>query len=193
VSPDPDAKGDVTALLRRLSEGDTAARDQLFTTVYQELRRLARRTMRAERSDHTLQATALVHEAFLRLAGSNAISWEDRRHFFAVAAQTMRRILVDHARTLKAVKRDGGQRADLTPNIAINEENVDDILAVDEALDRLQVIDLRQSQVVELRYFAGLSNDETAAVLGVNPRTVKRDWQMARAWLHSRLSEKGRD
>lgn len=187
--PEPEPRADVTALLRKLSEGDTTARDQLFTIVYQELRRLARRTMQAERRDHTLQATALVHEAFLRLAGKTAIDWEDRKHFFAVAAQTMRRILVDHARALSATKRDGGLRTELTPNIALTEENVHDILAVDEALSRLKTVDSRQRQVVELRYFAGLSNDETAAVLGVDVRTIKRDWQVARAWLHSQLAD----
>jgi RNA polymerase sigma-70 factor (ECF subfamily) len=178
---------DVTGLLRSLSEGDETARDRLFIVVYDELRRLARRAMRSERPDHTLQPTALVNEAFLRLAGTNDIEWEDRRHFFAVAAKTMRRILVDHARGLRAAKRDGGQRTELTVNIAITDQNADDILAVDEALSRLEVLDPRQGKVVEFRYFAGFSNDETAALLGVNVRTVKRDWQTARAWLHAQL------
>ncbi len=178
---------DVTGLLRSLSEGDETARERLFSVVYDELRRLARRTMQSERRDHTLQPTALVHEAFLRLAGTNGVEWEDRSHFFAVATKTMRRILVDHARGLRAAKRDGGQRTELTVNIAITEQNADDILAVDEALSVLEVLDPRQGKVVEFRYFAGFSNDETAALLGVNVRTVKRDWQTARAWLHDRL------
>lgn len=145
--------------------------------------------MQGERRDHTLQATALVHEAFIRLADEKRIEWEDRQHFFRVAAQTMRRILVDHARSLHAAKRAGGHRTDLTSNLALTDQNVDDILAVDEALARLELLDSRQCQVVELRYFAGLTNEETASILGVNIRTVKRDWQLARAWLHSRLSD----
>jgi RNA polymerase sigma-70 factor (ECF subfamily) len=185
---DPDPKSEVTGLLRRVSEGDADARERLFTMVYEELRRLARRAMKSERADHTLQATALVHEAFLRLADETCIKWEDRQHFFRVAAQTMRRILVDHARSLRASKRSGGHRTDLTPNLALSDQNVDDILAVDEALARLELLDARQIQVVELRYFAGFTNEETASVLGVNVRTVKRDWQLARAWLHSQLS-----
>jgi RNA polymerase sigma factor (TIGR02999 family) len=185
---DPDRKSEVTGLLRLTSEGD-AERERLFTVVYDELRRLARRAMQAERRDHTLQATALVHEAFIRLADEKRIRWEDRQHFFRVAAQTMRRILVDHARSLGAAKRAGGHRTDLNPNLALTEQNVDDILAVDEALARLELLGARQTQVVELRYFAGLTNEETASILGVNVRTVKRDWQLARAWLHSRLSD----
>ena len=180
---------DITTLLRKLGEGDLAARDQLFTVIYEELRRLARRAMQSERQNHTLQATALVHEAFLRLANDNAIEWQDRKHFFVVAGQTMRRILVDHARGLHSAKRYGGRRIDLTPNLQLSGGNADDILAVDQALARLELIDPRKSQVVELRYFAGLSIDETASVLGVDSRTVQRDWQMARAWLYSKLAD----
>lgn len=149
---------------------------------------MARRAMQGERRDHTLQATALVHEAFLRLTGHKAIPWEDRNHFFAVAAQTMRRILVDHARGICAAKRSGGRRTELEVNTLVTDENADDILAIDEALTRLKIIDARQCQVVELRYFAGLSNDEAASVLGISERTVKREWQLARAWLHSQLT-----
>ena len=185
---DPTPKSEVTGLLRRVSEGDAAARERLFTMVYDELRHLARRAMKSERQAHTLQATALVHEAFIRLADEKCIKWEDRQHFFRVAAQTMRHILVDHARSLRAAKRAGGHRTDLTANLALTEQNVDDILAVDEALARLELLDARQIQVVELRYFAGFTNEETASVLGVSARTVKRDWQLARAWLHSQLA-----
>jgi RNA polymerase sigma-70 factor (ECF subfamily) len=180
---------DLTGLLRKASKGDDYARDQLFSVVYDELRRVARRAMQGERRDHTLQPTALVHETFLRLAGARSIEWEDRKHFFVVAAKTMRRILVDHARGLHSIRRNGGQKMDLTPNLALTEENADDVLAVDEALARLELIDARQSRVVELRYFGGLSNDETASLLGVDSRTVKRDWQVARAWLHSQLAD----
>jgi RNA polymerase sigma factor (TIGR02999 family) len=187
--PEPELKPDVTSLLRKLGEGDEAVRDELFTVVYQELRRLARRAMQSERANHTLQPTALVHEAFLRLAGATDIEWEDRKHFFAVAAKTMRRILVDHARGLRSSKRNGGTRVELTPDFTLTEANADDILAVDEALGRLELLDPRQSQVVELRYFAGLSNEEIASVTGVNARTVRRDWQLARAWLHSQLDK----
>lgn len=179
---------DITVLLHKLREGDASVREELFNAVYQELRRLARRAMLSERPDHTLQPTALVHEAFLRLAGDNKIPWEDRKHFFSIAAKTMRRILVDHARGLAAAKRDGGQKADVVPDFPFAEGDRDDILAVDEALTRLELVDVRQSKVVELKYFAGLTNDEVAAVLGIDPRTVKREWQIARAWLHSQLS-----
>ncbi len=184
----PEPKHDITILLHRLREGDEIAREELFTVVYKELRRLARGAMLGERADHTLQPTALVHEAFLRLSGDKKIPWEDRKHFFAIAAKTMRRILVDHARGLGAIRRNGGQRADVLPDLPFAEGSRDDILAVDQALIRLELIDLRQSKVVELKYFAGLTNDEAAAVLGIDPRTVKREWQMARAWLHSQLS-----
>ena len=186
---EPEPRPDVTALLRKVSKGDLTARDQLFTLVYQELQRLARRAMQSERRDHTLQPTALVHEAFLRLADNNAIEWEDRKHFFLIAAQTMRRILVDHARSVRAAKRSGGHRIDLTSNVAVTEENAHDILAVDQALARLDTVDSRKRQIVELRYFVGLNVDETASILGINPRTVKRDWHLARAWLHSQLAE----
>ena len=186
---EPEPSYDVTALLRQISEGDPTARDQVFSIVYQELRRLARRAMQSERPNHTLQPTALVHEAFLRLADNRTIEWQDRKHFFVIAAQTMRRILVDHARSVRAAKRGGGQRIDFPPNLPVTEENAEDILAVDEALARLERVDSRKSQIVDLRYFAGLSVEETASVLGLNARTVKRDWQFARAWLHSQLVE----
>jgi RNA polymerase sigma factor (TIGR02999 family) len=182
-------KSDITRLLRRLREGDTTAHDQLFTRVYEELRRSARRAMEGERPSHTLQATALVHEAFLRLANDNTIEWQDRKHFFVIAAQTMRRILVDHARRRYAAKRDGGPQAALIPDVRVSVENADDILAVDQALVHLEQVDSRKSQVVELRYFAGLSINEVASILDVDSRTVKRDWQFARAWLHSRLAD----
>ena len=145
--------------------------------------------MSNERGDHTLQPTALVNEAFLRLAGGKALDWKDSKHFFAVASQTMRHILVDHARSFRAQKRAGGRRIELLPNLALTAESAEDILAVNEALSRLERMSWRQSRVVELKFFAGLNDEQSASVLGVTARTVRRDWQIARAWLHSQLAQ----
>ena len=176
---------DVTRLLNDASGGDEEALSRLLPLVYDELRELAVRHMQAERSDHTLQPTALAHEAYLRLVGASEISWKSRAQFFAVAAQAMRRILVDHARRRKSAKR-GGDRVRV-PLEFTHEPTVTDrkeyVLAVDEALQRLTEIDPQAGRVVELRFFGGLAVEEIAQVLGVSSRTVKRDWQMAKAWL----------
>lgn len=165
--------------------------DPLFASVYEELRRLAAAALRRERPDHTLQATALVHEAYLRLADEPGARWEDRAHFTAVAARAMRRILVDHARARNAAKRGSGaghiSLADFEPGVIDSGMGVD-LVALDDALARLASFDERQARIVELRFFAGLSVDESAAVIGASPRTVKRDWQMARAWLKRDMS-----
>ncbi len=170
------------------ASGDAAA--SLFSLVYDELHRLAAAALRNERRDHTLQPTALVHEAYLRLAGEPDGRWESRAHFLAVAAQAMRRILVDHARGRNALKRGSGWRAEPIDGLDLptlpGDEPID-LLALDEALARLAALDPRQAQVVELRFFGGLTVEETAAVTGLSDRTVKREWQMARAWLRREM------
>jgi len=182
--------GDITRLLIELKSGRREAESELFPIVYNELRRLAKNYLRQERRDHTLQATALVHEAYLRLVHQHQVDWQDRAHFFAFAATLMRRILVDHARSLNASKRAGGrQRVALESVILFSEEQSGDLLALDEALNRLTTWDARQSRIIELRFFSGLSIEETAEVLGLSVRTVKRDWSMARAWLHGELTK----
>jgi RNA polymerase sigma-70 factor, ECF subfamily len=185
VSSDP---GDITKILIDLRNGKSGAQEELIPLVYTELRKQAARYLRRERSDHTLQATALVHEAYLRLVGQREKDWENRAHFFAVAAHLMRLILVDHARKRRAVKHGGGgQKVPIESVLLFSEEQFDELIALDEALSRLGEIDPRMVKVVELRYFSDLSVDETAAVLGVSPKTVKRDWQLARPWLHAEL------
>ena len=182
--------GAVTQLLARAAEGDSSAVTSLFDLLYRELRGLAVSAMRSERGDHTLQPTALVHEAFLRLADDTG-SIENRRHFFGIAATAMRRILVEHARARHAVKRGGH-----APRVSVDDVAVPaptaldpvDLEALDAALTQLAALDARQARVVELRYFAGLTVEETADVLDASPRTVKRDWQMARAWLRREMS-----
>ena len=165
---------------------------RLIPLVYGELRQLAARQLRDERPDHTLSPTSLVHEAFLKLTGNTPVSWESRSHFFGVAAQAMRRILVDHARRRTAQKR--GRQHQITLDTAAQDAlptSSDDILGVDEALERLALLDARQARVVELRYFVGLSIEETAEVIGTSIATVKRDWMVARAWLQRELSPAG--
>lgn len=180
---------DITRMLGELRAGRRDVESRLIEAVYPELRRIAGRYMRAERPGHTLQATALVNEAWMQLVGNARVDWQNRAHFFAVAAQLMRRILVDHARQRKAQKRDGGrQRVELSDTLAISDHRLDEILLVDAALTRLAQWDPRQSKIVELRFFSGLTEEETAEILGVSPRTVKRDWRMARAWLHGELN-----
>jgi len=178
----------VTDLLRRWSSGEGAARDALIPLVYDELRRLARHYLASQRSAHTLQSTALVHEAYLRLAGRDDVHWENRAHFFAVAAQLMRRILVDHARKRNAAKR-GPRNLPL-----LVEESVDlpaqrelDLVILNDALNTLAALDQRQSQIVELRFFGGLSIEDTSRVLQMSPSTVKREWATARAWLFAEM------
>jgi RNA polymerase sigma factor (TIGR02999 family) len=184
-------RDELTRLLARWGDGDAAARDQLLAVVYAELRRLAGGYMRRERGDHTLQPTALVHEAFLRLTEGVAVSWEDRSHFFRVAARAMRRVLVDHGRSVRAAKRGEGQKNQLVDEqVAIPGLNVD-VLALDEALTRLGELDDRLLRVVELRFFTGLGVEEVAGLLGLSARTVKRDWRSARAWLLAELGPTG--
>ena len=177
---------DVTGLLAAWGNGDQGA-GPLMDAVYGELRRLARGYLRRERPDHSLRPTALVHEAYLKLVDQRRVRWESRAHFFAIAAHLMRRILVDHARAHKAAKRGGGARVPLLDIDAGAPAPDVEILALDRALDRLEAIDQRRSQLVELRFFGGLTVDETAAVLAVAPITVKRDWVLARAWLYREL------
>jgi RNA polymerase sigma-70 factor (ECF subfamily) len=174
----------VTELLANWSRGDSAAREALMPLVYDELRRLAASYLRRERSDHTLQPTALVHEAYLRLVEQKNVRWQDRSHFFAITAQLMRRILVDHARGHLADKRGSGlPKVPLTEAIVMSRERPGELLALDESLTRLASMDPQQGRVVELRIFGGLTVEEAADVLGISPATVKRDWAMAKAWL----------
>lgn len=178
----------VTELLARWSAGDAEARDRLIPLVYGELRRIARKVLAGQRENHSLQSTALVHEAYLRLAGAHAIDWQDRVHFFSLAAQLMRRILVDHIRRKLAKKR-GGENVTvvLDENMALSGERELDLLALDDALNELAAIDQRQSRVVELRFFAGLSIEDTSMALEISPATVKREWATAKLWLLSRM------
>jgi len=174
----------ITHLLKEWGEGDQQALDELTPLVYEELRQQAARYLRKERPNHSLQATALINEAFLRLIDVKDVQWQNRAHFFAIAANLMRRILVDHARRRDAEKR-GGSQVCLTLDEGLawaNEPDVD-LLAIDEALDRLALIDEQQARIVELRFFSGLTVDETATALSISPKTVKRDWSVARAWL----------
>ena len=181
----------VTELLRDWHGGDEAARDRLISLVYDELRRLAGGQLARERGGHTLQPTALVHEAYLRLADHHRLDWQGRTHFFAIAAITMRRILVSHARKQRAAKRgQGGIAVTLHENQAVDEGRNVDLLALDEALAALESIDARQCRVIELRYFGGLTIEETAEALGISPATVKLDWSLARAWLFRQLSRR---
>lgn len=182
--PSPDA-GEVTALLLRWSEGDMDALERLTPLVYDECRRIAARQLRGERVEHTLSPTALVHEMYLRLVDQHRATYRNRAQFFSIAARLMRRVLVDHARARLATKRDGG-RTLLSLDAASEvpaEPAIADVIAIDEALGRLARLDPEQERIVELRYFAGLTVEETAAVVGRSPRTVKREWQLARAWL----------
>lgn len=184
--------GAVTELLARWAQGDHAAFDELVPVVYRELRDVAGRVLSHERAGHTLQPTALVNEAYLRLTGLRQASFTDRAHFFGAAANAMRRILVDHARRRDAVKRgDGWQRVSLDDVPVAGFDPVLDLVELDEALDRLAEVAPPAARVVELRCFAGLSVDETAAVTGVSPATVKRQWTFGRAWLHRQLAPLG--
>ena len=180
---------DVTRLLADWSTGDSAALEKLLPLVYNELRRQARGYLGRERRDHTLQPTALVHEAFMRLVGQREVRWQNRAHFFGVAAQLMRRILVDHARAKAAAKRGGGEAPVAIPAPEPAEQPGVDIIALDRALTRLGELDATQARVVELRYFAGLTIEETAEVLHLSPATVKREWILARAWLYAALGD----
>jgi len=184
-----DESHEVTELLAAWSGGDRTALDRLMPIVQSELRRLARSYLRGERSNHTLQTTALVNEAYLRLVGQQRVEWQDRAHFFGIAAQMMRRILVDHARRKQSQKRGAdATRVSLNEEIDAGPDAGVDVLALDEALEALGKLDARQARVVELRFFGGLSVEETAAALDISTATVKREWVTARAWLFRRLS-----
>ncbi len=183
--------GNVTQMLHDWSDGDREALDKLIPIVYAELRRQAARYLRRERPGHTLQTTALIHEAYLRLIDQRDVRWQNRAHFFAISAQLMRRILVDHARSRQAAKRGGSNvKLPLEEAMIVSDGKEIDLVVLDEALERLAAIDPQQSRVVELRFFSGLSVEETAEVLGVSPRTVKRDWNVAKAWLRREISER---
>lgn len=176
----------VTELLRRWRAGDQAALDALMPLVYDELRRVAHNRLQHERGDHTLQSTAVVHEAYLRLVGG-AGQFENRQHFFAVAAQLIRQILVDYARKHRSLKRDGGYKVALDEAVRIPDKDVD-LLDLDDALRELSHLDARQGRIVELRFFGGLSIDETAEVLSISAATVERSWASARAWLYRQMN-----
>jgi RNA polymerase sigma factor (TIGR02999 family) len=181
------ARQSITDLLLQVRQGSPDAMDRLFPLVYEELRRIAHRQLQGERPGHTLSTTGLVHETYLKLVDQTRVQWQDRGHFFALAARAMRQILVDYARRYRAQRRGGGlRRVSLTEGAAV-EEQAELVLAVHEALDRLAAMNHRLSQVVECRYFAGLTEEETAAALGVTARTVERDWVKARGWLYQEL------
>jgi RNA polymerase sigma-70 factor, ECF subfamily len=181
---------DITRLLSELSHGDPHAASKLIPVVYDELRHLAAGYMRRERPDHTLQPTALVHEAYVKLLAQRSVDWQGRAHFFGVAAQLMRRILIDHARGHLRQKRGGEQRkVSLDEALVFSEQQSAEILAVDESLQRLEQVDPRQARVVELRFFGGLNIEETAEVLKVSAKTVKRDWSVAQAWLYADIKK----
>lgn len=184
------ARHQITELLAEWREGNQSALDELYPLVYDELHRLARRYMSRERKDHTLQTTALINEAYVRLVDQKNVNWANRSHFFAISAQIMRRILIDHARRHAYAKRGGGaQQVSLEEVAALAPEQGRELMRLDEALKSLAERDPRRSQVVELRYFGGLNNEEIAGVLHVSENTVMRDWNMARAWLYQQLSE----
>ncbi len=182
----------VTQLLTAWSDGDQAARDKLMPLVYEELHRLAHRYMKRESPGHTLQTSALVNEAFVRLVDQKNVRWQNRAHFFGIAAQMMRRILVDYARSRNYAKRGGGAaQVTLDEALIVSDERSAEVVSVHEALERLAAFDARKSQIVELRFFGGLSIDETADVLGVSPGTVMRDWTLAKAWLRREMMTDG--
>ena len=189
------APQEVTQMLLDWSLGDQQALDRLIPVVYGELRRLASRHLRRERADHTLQTTALIHEAYLKLIEQRNVRWQNRAHFFGIAAQLMRRILVDHARTRHRVKRGGAAMRVPLEEVVVAAEGLNiNLVSLDEALTRLAAVDSRQGRIVELRFFGGLSVEETAEVLRVSAATVKNDWSMAKAWLRRELLRgEGRD
>jgi RNA polymerase sigma factor (TIGR02999 family) len=186
----PQESNPVTELLSRWRDGDRQALDALMPLVYAELRGLAHYYLQRERSDHTLQSTALVHEAYMRLAGQSPPQWQNRAHFFGIAAHVMRQILVEYARAHGAAKRGGTGVCKLTLDHALEiQQKTDvDVVALDAALDRLSELDPQQSRIVELRFFAGLTIEDTSEVMGISPATVKRDWTSARAWLHREIA-----
>ena len=189
-----DGQEDVTRMLLAWGAGSPGAEERLFPLVYDELKRMARQHLSREREGHTLQPAALVHEAYLRMIDQTRVTWQNRAQFYGVAATMMRRILVNHARALAAGKRGGGAARKLSlEDVTISvEHDAAELLALDEALERLAAVDPRKARVVELLYFGGLENEEAAKILGVTEKTVRRDWQMARAWLYRELAPAGR-
>jgi RNA polymerase sigma factor (TIGR02999 family) len=180
---------EITLLLSGAQRGDPDAARRIVPLVYGELRRLAAHYMRLERPGHTLQPTALVNEAFLKMVGDRNVAWESRAHFFGIAARIMRQILIDYAREHGAAKRGSGKdRLPLDEQLAYDPDRAGEIVALEEALQRLEKIDPQQSRIIELRFFGGLSVEETAEVMGISPRTVKRDWSVARLWLHRKIA-----
>ena len=186
---DMPAPGEVTALLTELREGNLDAAGRLLPLIYSELRSIAASHLRRERAGHTLQATALVNEVYLRLVGGQATPWQNRAHFFGIAARSMREILVDYARRRIAAKRGGkdAERVEVDIEAQGVSPKIENAIAINEALERLERIDPRQSRLVELRYFAGLNLEETAEVMGVSPKTIQREWRSAKAWLYREL------
>ena len=185
--PEPD--GAVTLLLTQVRDGNQEAANQLIPLIYKELRQMAGAFMRGERPGHTLQATALVNEAYMRMVGGHPVEWQNRPHFFAIAAHTMREVLLDYARRARAAKRGGNdaQRVELHEECSIAPDKLEEVIAIDEALERLARIDPRQSRIVELRFFAGLNVEEAGEVMGVSAKTIKREWRSAKAWLHREM------
>jgi len=187
----PAAHADVSRLLQAWGQGDVRAVDDLMPIVYRELRKRAAAQLRGERRNHTLQPTALVHEAYVRLAGQDPIAWQNRAHFFAVSAQMMRRVLVDHARRHRASKRSGTKlRVALDDHLGATQPHDYEVILLDSALTELSRIDARQASIVELRFFGGLSEQEVASLLSLSRRTVTREWQTARAWLYRRMTKR---
>lgn len=185
------SSSDITQLLSKWQEGDEQALNDLVLIVYPQLRHLAHQHLRKERSDHTLQSTALVHEAYLRLEKQGALKFENRSHFLAICSQLMRQILVEYARGRRAAKRDGGIKLALEGIVAAAKSRGTDLIALDDALTQLAKLDTQQARIVELRFFGGLSIEETAVVTGVSTATVKRDWAAARVWLYRELNKTG--
>ena len=183
----------ITELLSKWKDGDQQALNEVLPIVYPELRRLAHQHLRKERSDHTLQSTALVHEVYLRLEKQGVLQLENRSHFLAICSQLMRQILVEYARGRRAAKRDGGVKLALEDIVVVAKSRGTDLIALDDALTQLAQLDAQQARIVELRFFGGLSIEETADVVGVSPATVKRDWAVARVWLHRELKRTSHD
>ncbi len=181
---------EVTNLLIEWSNGDKAALDKLMPMIHQELRRLAHHYMSRERVGHTLQTTALVNEAYLRLVNSKDVQWQNRTHFFAIAATLMRNILVDHARRQGFSKRGAGCKTELEGAMVVSQERAQEVVALDDVLKQLAVLDPQQSRIVELRFFGGLTIEETAEVLSLSPATIKREWKSAKAWLYRELAKR---
>ncbi len=186
----PEGGGEVTRLLAELSAGNQEVAGKLIPLIYEELKRIAGAQMGRERPGHTLQATAVVHEAYMRLAGEQQIPWQNRAHFFAIAAKTMRRVLLDYARSRHAEKRGGAgaRKVELNPDFVIGDDRLEEVVAVNEVLSRLAEIDAEQAKIVELRFFGGLTVEETAEVMTTSPSTVKREWRLAKAWLDRELA-----